>query len=68
MVMGNCSSAGVAQLVEHLPSKEKVAGPRPVSRSLVAVAQRLERLPVEQDVEGSNPFSYPDFRACGSVG
>ena len=29
-------------MVEHLPSKEKVAGSRPVSRSLVAVAQRLD--------------------------
>ncbi len=30
--------AGVAQLVEHQPSKLRVAGPSPVSRSIIEVA------------------------------
>ncbi len=33
--------AGVAQLVEHQPSKLRVAGPNPVSRSILA--KRFER-------------------------
>ena len=34
--------AGVAQLVEHQPSKLRVAGPSPVSRSIMA--KRFERI------------------------
>ena len=38
------SVAGVAQLVERLPSKQKVAGSRPVPRSTLTEALYLQRL------------------------
>ena len=37
-------SAGVAQLVEHRPSKPMVAGSNPVPRSMVSVAQLVRAL------------------------
>ena len=45
-------------MAEHLPSKEKVAGSNPVSRSryFAAVVQLAERLVANEKVEGSNPF------------
>ena len=50
--------AGVAQLVEHQPSKLNVAGSRPVSRS-AAIAQSVERVLGKDEVTGSTPV-------CGS--
>jgi hypothetical protein len=56
--------AGIAQLVEHQPSKLRVAGSSPVSRSNVLigtcmgarVAQQVEHLHGKQKVIGSNPI------------
>ncbi len=55
--------AGVAQLVEHLPSKQNVASPSLVSRSLffrmaffADVAQLVEHFLGKEEVAGSNPF------------
>jgi hypothetical protein len=50
--------AGIAQLVEHQPSKLRVAGSSPVSRfvGLVAhVAQAVEHFLGKEEVTGSNP-------------
>ena len=62
--------AGIAQLVEHQPSKLRVAGSSPVSRSSVEadlgrlwdrrrnrahVAQSVERVLGKDEVTGSNP-------------
>ena len=57
-------NAGIAQLVEHQPSKLRVAGSSPVSRSSVfyatcvgaRVAQQVEHLHGKQKVIGSNPI------------
>ena len=62
------SWAGIAQLVEHQPSKLRVAGSSPVSRSRQAVvetedrgrkrahvAQSAERVLGKDEVTGSNP-------------
>ena len=48
----------VAQLVEHLPGKEEVAGSNPVqgpTPSYALVAQLEEHLTSDQDVAGSSP-------------
>ena len=56
--------AGIAQLVEHQPSKLRVAGSSPVSRSnterdrscgLAHVAQSVEHFLGKEEVTGSNP-------------
>ena len=48
--------AGVAQLVEHNPSKVRAAGSSLVSRSKVAdVAQLVERFLGKEEVTGSTP-------------
>ena len=47
--------AGVAQLAEHQPSKLRVAGSNPVSRSSAHVAQEAERVLGKDEVTGSNP-------------
>ena len=47
--------AGVAQLVEHQPSKLRVAGSNPVSRSSAHVAQAVERFLGKDEVTGPNP-------------
>ena len=48
--------AGVAQLVEHQPSKLRVAGSNPVSRSRFAhVAQSAEHFLGKEEVTGSIP-------------
>ena len=55
-----CADAGVAQLVEHWPSKPCVAGSIPVSRLLkrfvfAGVAQSVERVLGKDEVTGSIP-------------
>ena len=60
--------AGIAQLVEHQPSKLRVAGSNPVSRSICLlglncvcsresahVAQSVEHFLGKEEVTGSNP-------------
>ena len=57
--------AGVAQLVEHQPSKLRVAGSSPVSRSSTKAVEQpyrrrsdssvVERLLGKEEVPGSNP-------------
>jgi hypothetical protein len=47
--------AGVAQLVEHNPSKVRAAGSNLVSRSIADVAQLVERFLGKEEVTGSNP-------------
>lgn len=47
-------SAGIAQMVEHQPSKLRVAGSSPVSRS-ARVAQQVERVLGKDEVTGSSP-------------
>jgi hypothetical protein len=47
--------AGVAQLVEHQPSKLRVASSNLVSRSIAHVAQLVERILGKDEVTGSNP-------------
>ena len=53
--------AGIAQLVERLLAKEKVAGPNPVSRSFFYsdpeghLAQLVERFVYIEDVGGPSP-------------
>ena len=50
--------AGVAQLVEHQPSKLRVTGSSPVARSAVArVAQSAERVLGKDEVTGSIPVA-----------
>ena len=49
------TEAGVAQLVEHNPSKVRVARSNRVSRSLADVAQLVERFLGKEEVTGSNP-------------
>ena len=53
--------AGVAQLVEHQPSKLRVAGSSPVARSRVRrsarVAQSVERVLGKDEVTGSIPVA-----------
>jgi hypothetical protein len=53
----NCSSAGVAQLVEREPSKLEVAGSSPVSRSVARVAQSVEHSLGKGEVTGSIPVA-----------
>ena len=54
-------TAGIAQLVERLLAKEKVAGPNPVSRSFFYpdpeghLAQLVERFVYIEDVGGPSP-------------
>src|SRR5213596_258605 len=50
-----CGDAGVAQLVEHQPSKLRVAGSSPVARSVARVAQSVERVLGKDEVTGSIP-------------
>src|SRR3954462_3598117 len=47
--------AGVAQLVEHQPSKLRVAGSSPVARFVARVAQLGERILGKDEVRGSIP-------------
>ena len=53
--------AGVAQLVEHQPSKLRVAGSSPVARSemkrVARVAQSVERILGKDEVTGSIPVA-----------
>ena len=56
----SCLSAGIAQLVEHQPSKLRVASSSLVSRSRIFVqhahvAQVVERILGKDEVTGSNP-------------
>ena len=59
--------AGIAQLVEHQPSKLRVAGSNPVSRSInleigaAQVAQQAEHLLGKEEVIGSNPILSSTF-------
>ncbi len=61
---GRCSldRAGIAQLVEHQPSKLRVAGSSPVSRSWCGVylrahvAQAVEHFLGKEEVVGSSPI------------
>ena len=48
-------NAGVAQLVEHQPSKLRVAGSSPVARFVARVAQLVERILGKDEVRGSIP-------------
>ena len=50
-----CPPAGVAQLVEHQPSKLRVAGSSPVARFVARVAQLVERILGKDEVRGSIP-------------
>ncbi len=57
---GAGAAAGVAQLVEHQPSKLRVAGSNPVARFAEAeepapVAQSVERILGKDEVTGSTP-------------
>ena len=58
--------AAVVQLVECLPSKEKVAGSNPVRRSRLLVharvAQRIEQFPSKEEVGGSIPSTGAKLR------
>src|SRR3954453_347191 len=47
--------AGVAQLVEHQPSKLRVAGSNLVARFVARVAQLVERILGKDEVRGSIP-------------
>ena len=47
--------AGVAQLVEHQPSKLRVAGSSLVSRSTAYIAQAVEHFLGKEEVTGSIP-------------
>ena len=54
--------AGVAQLVEHQPSKLRVAGSSPVARlrtegAVARVAQLVERILGKDEVSGSIPLA-----------
>lgn len=51
-------SAGIAQLVEHQPSKLRVAGSNPVSRSMSfgRRSSEAEHLIGNEEVMGSNPI------------
>jgi hypothetical protein len=51
------SDAGVAQLVEHQPSKLRVAGSSPVARlrATARVAQLVEHILGKDEVRGSIP-------------
>ena len=50
-------TAGVAQLIEHQPSKLRVAGLSPVSRSLLCrCSSGVERFLGKEEVMGSNPI------------
>jgi hypothetical protein len=51
---GRSQRAGIAQLVEHQPSKLDVAGSNPVPRS-AAIAQMAERVLGKDEVPGSIP-------------
>ena len=58
--MSGLHFAGIAQLVEHQPSKLGVAGSNPVSRSrknlaIAHVAQSVEHLLGKEEVTGSSP-------------
>jgi hypothetical protein len=52
---GRPPRAGVAQLVEHQPSKLRVAGSSPVARLVARVAQLVERILGKDEVRGSIP-------------
>ena len=58
--------AGVAQLVEHQPSKLRVAGSNPVSRSkngwIAHVAQLAEHFLGKEEVTGSIPVVGLDVK------
>ena len=49
------SKDSVAQLVEHLPFKERVLGSSPSRITLDLVAQLVEHLPFKERVLGSSP-------------
>jgi hypothetical protein len=49
--------AGVAQLVEHQPSKLRVTGSSPVARLFARVAQSAERVLGKDEVTGSIPVA-----------
>ena len=55
MEAGKQDDAGVAQLVEHQPSKLRVAGSSPVARFVARVAQLVERILGKDEVRGSIP-------------
>ena len=48
------SFAGVAQLVEHQPSKLRVVGSSLISRSLAYIAQSVEHFLGKEEVTSSN--------------
>jgi hypothetical protein len=62
--------AGVAQLVEHQPSKLRVAGSSPVARSgtqrVARVAQLVEHILGKDEVTGSIPVA--SLKAAGRAG
>ena|SRR5688572_1971285 len=59
--------AGVAQLVEHQPSKLRVAGSSPVARFVARVAQLVERILGKDEVRGSIPRASL-LKTVGSLG
>ena len=59
--------AGVAQLVEHQPSKLRVASSNLVSRSIAHVAQLVERILGKDEVTGSNPVMGSMSRVTPSI-
>ena len=62
--------AGVAQLVEHQPSKLRVAGSSPVARFAdgepAPVAQSVERILGKDEVTGSSPVGSSGSRVTGN--
>ena len=61
------SFAGVAQLVEHQPSKLRAASSSLVPRS-AAIAQLVERVLGKDEVTGSNPVSSSNLDFISSLG
>src|SRR2546426_7806624 len=57
--------AGVAQLVEHQPSKLRVTGSSPVARSVARVAQSVERVLGKDEVTGSIPVASFQLKVSG---
>ncbi len=69
---GAGAAAGVAQLVEHQPSKLRVAGSSPVARFAdgdepAPVAQLVERILGKDEVTGSTPVGSSGRLAGGLV-
>ncbi len=67
---GAGAAAGVAQLVEHQPSKLRVAGSSPVARFAdgeepAPVAQSVERILGKDEVTGSTPVGSSGRLAGG---